>query len=403
VLITATNVKLEAVSEVNGTATLADRFRSSLESQLLTTDARLKSSAQPETVISCTILRLESNQTAGSRQVQVTKQVGTKQEYNEKKHIYETKPNYQLVSETQAYTTVRGDMSVALKVREPKTGEVIGTETLAATFNKEYPANTAPPNRDQVEQMLMDEAIRQGVAALATTREPVKVLLAKPNDAIERLNKLAESGLWPRILEQLEAMPPLSDRKKEAYRLHNIGVAKEAIAYQTDDLATSRKLLDEASAHYWKAIEFKTDEKYFRDPATRIAESIAGYAELQRQQELIASAEVDRARQSDRRSAPPAARSNASAPARGNAPAASKSEAFTNQDVIDLVGSGIDETNLLATIKDAKDVSFDLSPAGLKQLLAGKVSNRVITAMRTKQGASAAPAPPKKPSGVQFN
>jgi hypothetical protein len=58
---------------------------------------------------------------------------------------------------------------------------------------------------------------------------------------------------------------------------------------------------------------------------------------------------------------------------------------MTNQDVVDLRAAGLDDDNLIAAIKEAKAVTFDLSPAGLKALLAGKVSNRVISAMRGRQ------------------
>lgn len=57
---------------------------------------------------------------------------------------------------------------------------------------------------------------------------------------------------------------------------------------------------------------------------------------------------------------------------------------LTNKDVIDLRQAGLDDDNLIAAIKSAKGVQFDLSPAGLKTLLAGKVSNRVIAAMRAR-------------------
>ena len=57
---------------------------------------------------------------------------------------------------------------------------------------------------------------------------------------------------------------------------------------------------------------------------------------------------------------------------------------MSNQDVIDLRSAGLDDDNLIAAVKDAHAVSFDLSPAGLKTLLAGQVSNRVITAMRAR-------------------
>ena len=57
---------------------------------------------------------------------------------------------------------------------------------------------------------------------------------------------------------------------------------------------------------------------------------------------------------------------------------------MTNKDVIDLRTAGLDDDNLIAAITDAKAVNFDLSPAGLKTLLTGKISNRVITAMRSR-------------------
>ena len=57
---------------------------------------------------------------------------------------------------------------------------------------------------------------------------------------------------------------------------------------------------------------------------------------------------------------------------------------MTNKDVIDLRAAGLDDENLIAAIKSAKGVSFDLSPAGLKALLSAKVTNRVITAMRAR-------------------
>jgi len=69
---------------------------------------------------------------------------------------------------------------------------------------------------------------------------------------------------------------------------------------------------------------------------------------------------------------------------------------LTNKDVIDLRAAGLDDTNLIATIADAKAVKFDLSPAGLRALLAAKVSNSVINAMRAKAGRKP-PTVEKKP------
>jgi hypothetical protein len=206
--------------------------------------------------------------------------------------------------------------------------------------------------------------------------------MGRPNDAIDDLNKLGQAGLWSRMLEQLEKMTPLKDRGKEAYRQYNIGVAYEAIGYDSADVGVALKHLEQAQAQYGKAIEMKPDEKYFREPQTRIATAITSYGTLERQ---IAS--YDRAR-----AKPAAARATTAAPTRGSAPArnagakpqAATKGSFGNTEVIDLLKSGLDEENMLAAIKDAKTVSFDLSPDGLKQLLSNKVPNRIISAMRAK-------------------
>ena len=58
---------------------------------------------------------------------------------------------------------------------------------------------------------------------------------------------------------------------------------------------------------------------------------------------------------------------------------------MTNTDVIDLRKAGLDDANLIASIRDAGAVAFDLSPAGLKTLLTAKVSNAVIAAMRERK------------------
>jgi hypothetical protein len=58
---------------------------------------------------------------------------------------------------------------------------------------------------------------------------------------------------------------------------------------------------------------------------------------------------------------------------------------MTNADVIDLRKAGLDDDTLVAALRDAASVRFDLSPAGLKALLAAKVSNKVIAAMRARR------------------
>ena len=89
------------------------------------------------------------------------------------------------------------------------------------------------------------------------------------------------AGLWQRALETFETAPQLPKREDDAYRLYNIGVAYEALAYKAEDPKSAMKFLDEAAINYGKAIDAKPAEKYFLEPQKRIETAIAHYKRLE--------------------------------------------------------------------------------------------------------------------------
>lgn len=94
-------------------------------------------------------------------------------------------------------------------------------------------------------------------------------------------------------------MEPFLQKPDEAYRLYNLGVAYEARGYKSaaeGDPKAAKKFFEEASINYGKAIDDKTEEKYFLEPQNRIETALAHYKKL----ESIAAAESAPA------SAPPA-------------------------------------------------------------------------------------------------
>jgi hypothetical protein len=384
-----TGVGVQVSSQVTRPG-VTERLAAAIESDLVSNDPRLTvQKGKPQIAITCNVTRLDTNQKVEMKTVSTYKQVRTERVYNAKTKKYDEKPVYGTVSEIKNSILVTGDISLTYQARDSATGAVIDSATLNPTYRKDFPNGAGAPSTADVEQQLIQDAVLQVVQRLAPTKEPVKVQMGRPNDAIDDLNKLGQAGLWSRMLEQLEKMPPLKDRGKDAYRQYNIGVAYEAIGYESADVGAALKHLEQAQAQYAKAIEMKPDEKYFREPQTRIATAVASYTTLERQ---IASYDRARAKPAASRAAaaPPArnagAKPAAAAPPRAAAPrpAAAKGT-FGNAEVIDLLKSGLDEENMLAAIKDAKAVSFDLSPDGLKQLLSNKVPNRIISAMRAKQ------------------
>jgi hypothetical protein len=245
-------------------------------------------------------------------------------------------------------------------------GTVVADESARHAINEEYLLDAGPPSRDEIQDLLIDGVVQRAAARVTPGRRTVRAMLAR-SDAVDKLNALALNRNWAEWLARLEDLAPHRDRKREAYRIHNLAVAHEALAYDADETAQSRERLARAGALAAQATTMHPEEKYFEQTAERIARSIAAYERLG---ELSASV-----------AALPAPAASPPAPSAGTAPAAG---AMTNTDVIDLRNAGLDDDNLIAAIKAAPSVRFDLSPAGLRALLAAKVSNAVIAAMRAR-------------------
>jgi hypothetical protein len=172
--------------------------------------------------------------------------------------------------------------------------------------------------------------------------------------------------LWQRALETFETATPFPKPEEDAYRLYNVGVAYEALAYAATDEKMTMKYLDQAAINYGKAIDAKPAEKYFVEPQKRIETAIAHYKELEQEQARVAQ--------------------DAANPA---------PKALTNAQVIAMVKSGVDDATIIQAIRGANLVDFDLSAAGQHTLTSSGVSVRVLTAMKT-QAAKKPPAPVHK-------
>lgn len=265
-------------------------------------------------------------------------------------------------------------------------------------FDKINPSkNTADqgqPTPSEVQQKLLHDVATQIAARLVNTDEPVEVFLARGK--LDNANKLAESGLWTRNLETLEQMTPFSSREEDAYRLYNVGVAYEALAYQAVDAKTARKYLDEAAINYGKAIDNNPGERYFIEPQRRIETALAHYKRLEE------GATVAKATTPDTTTKPesPAptkthhVKPSAAKPATGTKPTtetATKSSGppLTNEQVVKLKKAGMDEQNLIETINGAPRVDFDMSVDGELELVKNGVNGKVLSAMRQRARLSA--------------
>jgi hypothetical protein len=222
-----------------------------------------------------------------------------------------------------------------------------------------------------LQQQLVRNVVALVTPRLVTTDEPVEVFLAKGK--LDEADKLAEGGLWSRDLDTLETMKPLSNAQEDAYRFYNIGVANEALGYQAEDHAAAKKFFEDAAINYGKAIDAKQSEKNFIDAQNRIELAVTYYKKLDERGSKTSSAP------SGGSGASKSSAANSSSGTRGKT-----SAALTNQKVIEMFKSGVDESSIISTIHDAHATRFDLSADGLIDLSKNGIKGKILDAMKAR-------------------
>jgi hypothetical protein len=362
--------------DVPGQDTMGDvsyDLQALLETELLKDDPSLhEDSTNPETTIVCSITG-----------------------YYHPAPTVTTRPSVTLTGlQDQDFTRVNGSLSISFQVKNV-TGQMLITDNVEAKYDEEFDAmgnstshgmkgsiggtfkrlkggsseDMNPPTDAELRSKLLLDAVQQIAEHIVNTNEAVDVFLAKQKGPLEEGDKLAETDLWERSLETFETAPQLPKPDEDAYRLYDIGVAYEALAYEASDAKMAMKYLDQAAINYGKAIDDKPTEKYFLAPQKRIETAIAHYKELEEENKPKPAPELAA-------TVPPSGSAAASKP---GAP-----KALTNAQVIAMIKSGMDDDTVVQTIRVAKAVQFDLTPTGLQQLSAGGASANVVTAMKAR-------------------
>jgi hypothetical protein len=402
---------------------IATDLQRMLETELLKDDLRLRTADKgADNIISCSIV--EYSQPAPTTTTQANYVPGQKKQQQQ---------------QPETLTRYTGTLTVAYQAKDGHSGRLHDSSNITAKYDDEFgamgsthkgigsafssqwdklkhgkTAEDAPPTSADVRAHLLNDAVHQIASRLVNTEEPVEVFLARGK--LDDANKQADAGLWTRYRETLETMTPLPNKEDDAYRLYNIGVAYEALAYESEDQAAATKFLQEAAINYGRAIDDKPSEKYFLEPQKRIDTAMAHYKRLHEDSKIQVAADAP-ADQGTADQSPQAAKSTnaratkapgsttgktttrstnqtaqAKPPAVGNSivPASSKTavEPLTNDQVIQLVKANLDEENIIDTIKTAPAVNFDLSVNGEVKLAQNGVKGKILSAMkaRARQG-----------------
>ncbi|MGD0629108.1 MAG: hypothetical protein ABR987_07140 [Terracidiphilus sp.] len=381
--LTGATIKVKVTGHDNQSDLIHD-LQGLLETELLKDDPQLRADeVGAATIISCQIVSFAHPQpTVTTRPSLATGKNGSK---------------------TQTYTRVTGDLGVAFQARS-SAGQALASDNVRAKYDKEFDSNgnnvsngikgtvdsawsritgsagsedLNPPTDAELRGKLIQDAVRQIAEHIVNTRETVEVYLARQKGALDEGDKLAQAGLWQRALETYETAAPLPKPQDDAYRLYNIGVAYEALAYAAEDEKSAMKYLDEAAIDYGKAIDQKPAEKYFLEPQKRIETAIAHYKmiEEQKNQKAVPAS---------------AAKGRPSAGAAGSK-AGTSAKALTNAQIVAMVKSGMEDDTVTTAIRSAKAVNFDLSAAGQQDLTGNGVSAKVLATMKARAA--------KKPAG----
>ena len=410
-----TKIAVKVTPEDSKNADPAKTMRDVLETELLKNEKQLSTDeSHPDTLIVCKLTSLLTPQPT----------ITTRAGFNGKN------------ISNQQYAEVSGSIGVAYQAKDVRSGRMIDSDNIAEKYSREFNAQSGSmtaktlddikkpfnkfkskksqdedeepetvPNQSQLQQYLIERAVKDITSRLVDTNEAIEVLLARGKQ-LDIADKMADQGLWSRMAEALETMTPFPKPEDDAYRVYNLGVAYEAQAYQAKDPKAAKKFLEQAAINYGKAIDDDKSEKYFLEPQQRIETAAAHYTVLE-QHEAAANAppppppsgskgssSEGSTSSSGSASSSSATASNSShtathkraSAATGSVPAkaAAGAKALTNQDLIDLAKAGMDEENLIADIREAKAVDFDLTPQGQLNLLHAGIKGKVLTAMRER-------------------
>jgi hypothetical protein len=391
-----------------------------LETELLKDDLRLRTADRgADNLIICTVTQF--SQPAPTTSTETNYLSGSK------------KPQEETV------TRYTGALSVSYQAKDGQSGRVRDSDNITAKYDDEFGklgsthkgiASTlgsqfgklkhgktevdSPPTAAEVHDHLLRDVVTQIASRLVNTEEPVEVYLARGK--FDDVNKQAETSLWTRYRETLETMTPLPNKEDDAYRLYNIGVAYEALAYESEDPNIASKFLQEAAIHYGRAVDDRPSEKYFLEPQKRIDTAMAHYKKLRDHPAgpMVAdSRSPTNVGQSGKSSTTRSARSAAGNSAAGNSgssprqtvsakgsqpignavtPASAKAPAgkpLTNDQVVQMFKANMDEGNIIDTIKTVSRVDFDLSVEGEIKLAQNGVKGKILSAMKARSRQSA--------------
>jgi hypothetical protein len=234
--------------------------------------------------------------------------IGERQEWNAKKQRWETKDVWGDREVLVPWRVAMGELRGELELEDL---EGTRRRPIDARYEREFKKDDGYPFEAESEQALRDSLVAlgadQAMGMIGFGPDPVEALLAT-NGPLKSGNKLLQEGRFEDARAEWERLRLRGD--DEAARLHNLGVALEALAYRLPPFAPDhRERLEAARELYRQARSLDAGEKHFAAPLERIEVSLGYAADAWRLR-----TDLERVRQRPAKPAPPSPKPATPAP-----------------------------------------------------------------------------------------
>lgn len=171
-------------------------------------------------------------------------------------------------------------LSVTWRLLDSASGQAVASDMISET-SPNFPLDLPSPSEDSVRspetRLLHDRilalALRSIRDRLLPKPQTVQVYLAKGN--LSEGCNLGKSGRWNDALEFFLRVPVFPKPKDDSYRLYNLGIAHEALAYserRIGNVGAFLKHVEESKRFLTEALRLNPGEKIYAAAQARVAE-----------------------------------------------------------------------------------------------------------------------------------
>lgn len=199
--------------------------------------------------------------------------IGERKEWDEKKQKEVTRDVYGYRKQPVNQKLASGRIDARVRVTTPAgPREADAGSTYDGRFDENDRVPSEASSEESLERLLVEQAAAHAIAAVCFSPDPITAMLAVDGE-LKTGNQLAQTGQFEAAMAEWSRRSYKGDT--EAARLHNLGVAHEALAYKLRvDSPDHRQHLEQAADSYRKARALDPGEKYFAEPIQRVETSM---------------------------------------------------------------------------------------------------------------------------------